>query len=121
MSLRAKTAIFTAFVVVANVAGNAFINWGVKSSRHLILGVGVALLILWLLARMTLLSWADLSWVLPVTAIGYVLSAAAGLVFFGEHVTGLRWVGALLVAGGAGGKRHAAILGGTTQRRSAHA
>ena len=40
--------------------------------------VGVALLILWLLSRMTLLSWADLSYVLPVTSIGYVLTALAG-------------------------------------------
>jgi uncharacterized membrane protein len=101
MDLRAKTAICTVFVILSNVAGNAVINWGVKSSQSLVLGAGIGLLILWVLARMTLLSWADLSWVLPVTAIGYVLSAAAGLVFFGEHVSGLRWMGAILVAGGA--------------------
>ena len=40
--------------------------------------LGVLLLILWLLSRMALLSWADLSYVLPVTSIGYVLVALAG-------------------------------------------
>ena len=40
--------------------------------------LGVSLLILWMLSRMALLSWADLSYVLPVTSIGYVLVALAG-------------------------------------------
>ena len=37
--------------------------------------LGVVLLIVWLLSQMTLLSWADLSYVLPVTSVGYVLTA----------------------------------------------
>ena len=40
--------------------------------------LGTTLLIFWLLSRMTLLGWADLSYVLPVTSIGYVLSAILG-------------------------------------------
>jgi uncharacterized membrane protein len=100
LSLKTKTAAVTAFVVVSNVAGNSVINWGMKSEGYTIAAVGVVILILWLLARMTLLSWADLSWVLPVTAIGYVLSALAGQVFFGEQVTGARWLGTALIAGG---------------------
>ena len=96
-----KTALFTAFVVVSNVAGNSVINWGVKSDSWPITIAGVLILISWLLARMTLLSWADLSWVLPVTAIGYVLSAVVGQVFFGEQVTGWRWVGTAFIALGA--------------------
>ena len=39
--------------------------------------LGVLLLILWLLSRMTLLSWADLSYVLPVTSVGYVAAQVA--------------------------------------------
>ena len=50
---------------------------------------------------MALLSWADLTFVLPVTAIGYVLSTAAGMVLFREHVSAERWAGALLVTAGA--------------------
>jgi len=46
--------------------------------------LGTMLLILWLLSRMTLLGmvgWADLSYVLPVTAIGYVAHSAGGKIF----------------------------------------
>ena len=50
--------------------------------------LGTTLLIFWLLSRMTLLGWADLSYVLPVTSIGYVLNAILGKVFFGEQFPG---------------------------------
>ena len=40
----------------------------------------MSLLILWMLSRMTLLSWADLTYVLPVTALGYVLTVLMGRV-----------------------------------------
>ena len=33
------------------------------------------------------MSWADLSYILPVTAIGYVLSALAGKLFLAEHIS----------------------------------
>ena len=49
--------------------------------------LGVLLLILWMLSRMALLSWADLSYVLPVTSIGYVLVALAGRVLLNEQIT----------------------------------
>jgi uncharacterized membrane protein len=97
----AKTIAFTAFVVVSNVAGNSVLNLGMKSHRFGVTVVGVAILILWMLARMALLSWAELSWVLPVTAIGYVLSAVAGQALFGEQITAARWIGTALIAAGA--------------------
>ena len=55
--------------------------------------LGTTLLILWLLSRMTLLGWADLSYVLPVTSIGYVLTAFLGKYFFAEQITWQRWLG----------------------------
>ena len=64
--------------------------------------LGVALLIVWLLARMALLSWADLSYVLPVTAIGYVATALMGRFFLHEQVTPQRWAGTLLIVLGIG-------------------
>ena len=43
---------------------------------------------------------ADLSYVLPVTAIGYVLVALTAKLFLHEHVSPWRWGGiALIVAG----------------------
>jgi uncharacterized membrane protein len=110
-----KTKLLTAFVVTTNVLGNFALSWGMKH-QALDLGfsplayirliftpwvlLGTSLLILWLLSRMTLLGWADLSYVLPTTSIGYVLSAVLGRVFFGEHVTLLRWLGTALIVVG---------------------
>lgn len=62
--------------------------------------VGVVLLVVWLLTRMLLLSWADLSFVLPVTSIGYVLSAVIGRLAFDEQVPWPRWLGILLIVAG---------------------
>ena len=113
--LRLKTHILTAIVVLANVIGNFLMSWGLKHRPGALgaslteyvgvlfnpwVGAGVILLILWLLARMTLLSWADLSYVLPVTSIGYVLAAVMGRVFLNEHVSVGRWAGTLLIMAG---------------------
>lgn len=72
--------------------------------------LGICLLILWLLTRMALLSWADLSFVLPLTAIGYVLAAVLGKIFLNEAVTGARWLGSFLVFLGV------ALVGTTSHR-----
>jgi uncharacterized membrane protein len=73
--------------------------------------LGIGLLILWMLSRMALLSWADLSYVLPVTALGYVLTALAGKLFLGEQVSPQRWMGTLLIVAGT-------ILVGSTSIRT---
>ena len=107
-----KTKLLTIFVVSTNVLGNFAMAWGLKHQPvdlgfspfayiHLIFTpwvlLGTSLLILWLLSRMTLLGWADLSYVLPVTSIGYVLSAVLGRIFFGEQVTWERWLGTVFI------------------------
>jgi drug/metabolite transporter (DMT)-like permease len=62
--------------------------------------LGVILLIVWLLSQMLLLSWADLSYVLPVTSAGYVLTALAGRLFLGEQISAARWAGITLIMAG---------------------
>ena len=110
-SKRLKTWIFAAIVVLSNAFGNLFLDFGVHGSYHVrALGVemdlgpwlvpGILLLILWMLSRMALLSWADLSFVLPVTAVGYVFSAAFGWLFLHEQISNKRWIGALLISAG---------------------
>ena len=76
-----------------------------------IVAVGVCLLILWLLTRMALMSWADLSFVVPMTAMGYVLSTFFGRFFLNEQVGVRQWIGTLLIFAGA-------ALVSTTQQRS---
>jgi uncharacterized membrane protein len=55
----------------------------------------------WLLLRMSLLSVADLSYVLPVTAAGYVISTFLGRVVLHEQVSLTRWIGSILISVGA--------------------
>ncbi len=90
------------FVILSNVLGNFLLSRGLKTDAFLNPWVvlGVSLLILWMLSRMTLLSWADLTYVLPVTALGYVLTALMGSLFLGEHVSLARWAGIALIIGG---------------------
>jgi uncharacterized membrane protein len=109
--LRVKTWICATVVVLTNVFGNFFLKKGMPPelpnpwSYITVLfqpsvTLGVVLLILWLMSRMTLLSWADLSYVLPVTSIGYVLVALVGHIFLDELIPAKRWAGiALIVAG----------------------
>lgn len=62
--------------------------------------LGIALLIFWTLTRITLLSLADLSYVLPVTSIGYALSALAGWLFLHESISAPRAMGIALITAG---------------------
>lgn len=109
-----KTRWFAAIVILSNTLGNFSIARGMRglavpadSALHMLLAIftpwvalGIALLILWLLSRMVLLSWADLSYVLPVTSLGYVLNALMGHFFLGEHISMARWSGTLLIVAG---------------------
>ena len=61
---------------------------------------GIVLLILWLLSRMAFFSFADLSYILPVTSLGYVLNALMGHFFLGESITLQRWAGTFLIVAG---------------------
>src|SRR5689334_19995726 len=109
--LRVKTWICAVVVVFSNVFGNFFMKRGMPAELATPLEyitvlfrpwvtLGVLLLILWTLSRMALLSWADLSYVLPVTSIGYVLVALVGRIFLAEHISPRRWAGIALIMGG---------------------
>lgn len=106
-------------VVLANSFGNVALGYGMRSietgssySPEDVLAavagglpspwtiLGIALLALFFAAHTLLLSWADLSWVLLVTSVGYVLTAALGAFLLDEPVTPLRWVGVLLISCG---------------------
>jgi drug/metabolite transporter (DMT)-like permease len=57
-------------------------------------------LIAFFAAYMAALSWADLTYVLPATSIGYVILALIAKFILHEQVTLLRWVGILLISAG---------------------
>lgn len=113
--LRWKSRLFAAIVILSNAFGNLFLTWGMRHGAGTITGsplsfihaifnpwvsVGICLLVIWMLSKMAFLSWADLTYVLPVTALGYVLNALLGRVFLGEDVTPARWAGTLLIMAG---------------------
>lgn len=63
--------------------------------------IGIGMQVAWLLLRLSLFSLADLSFVLPVTAAGYVISTFLGRVVLHEQVSASRWTGAILISLGA--------------------
>lgn len=48
-----------------------------------------------------LLSRGDVSFVWPLTALSFVFSTVAAIVFLGERVSGLRWAGIVFILAGA--------------------
>jgi len=103
-----------AAVILLNAIGNLSLAWGMKHAHTLAwnpfdyiramfnpyVAFGIALLVLWLLTRMTLLSWADLSFILPMTGVGYILAAVLGAFFLKEPVSPAHWMGVLLIFAG---------------------
>lgn len=122
---RLHTFLLLLAVVLFNAVGNLSLAWGmrhvseamtlnplgyIRAMMNPFVALGIVLLICWLLARMTLLSWADLSFVLPLTGLGYILAAVFGKLFLGETVTPVHWSGTILICAGT------AMVGSTDQR-----
>jgi uncharacterized membrane protein len=99
-------------VILLKPISNLFLAWGMRhfpeplSSNPVqyvravfdpLVAIGIGMQILWLLMRMALLSLVDLSFVLPVTAVGYVLSTFLAHMFLGEQVSMQRWLGTGLI------------------------
>lgn len=113
MKLPLPTKLLTLVVILSNVLGNFALSWGLKTAAlgstplAFVRGIfspwvlaGIGLLILWMITRMALLSWADLSYVLPVTSLGYILSAVLGRIAYDEQISWPRWAGMLLIVSG---------------------
>ncbi len=64
--------------------------------------LGILLLLGFFISYTTALSWADLTYVLPATSLGYVLLALIARFFLHEQITPARWIGILLISAGVG-------------------
>ena len=64
--------------------------------------LGTLFLIGFFACYLAALSWADLTFVLPATALGYVFMALLSVVFLHEHVSVWRWMGILLITAAVG-------------------
>jgi len=114
--------------VAANVLGNFALSRGMRDVGEVVtlspepylrallnpwvLG-GVMLLIWWTVAQLSMLSRADLSYVLPVTAASYVCTSLLGLVFLEETIRPAQWCGIFLISAGV------ALVGRTAPRTGA--
>lgn len=113
---------FRKYLVLAGVtvfaaAGDSMLSHGMKQtgsiSIHHLQGiilavlnpwvaVGILFLLAFFAAYMNALSWADLTYVLPATSLGYVLLALVAKFALHEQVSPLRWIGIALISGGVG-------------------
>lgn len=113
---------FRKYVVLAGVtifaaAGDSMLSHGMKQTgnisihhlQSLILALmdpwvalGILLLLAFFATYMTALSWADLTYVLPATSMGYVLLALVAKFVLREQVSPLRWLGIALITSGVG-------------------
>jgi len=69
-------------------------------ARRLYLVLAVILMAVSFFAFMKLLTFADLSFAVPVTAASFVIETIAAKVLLKENVDGRRWAGACMVACG---------------------
>ncbi|HEX4748842.1 MAG TPA: hypothetical protein VH302_04805 [Bryobacteraceae bacterium] len=114
--LSARVYRLLALVLVLRPFGNLSLAWGMRHFSFMLaanpflyvralfnpfVAMGVGALVLGLLTRMALLSMADLSLVLPLTASGYILSTLLGKAVLREEVTACRWLGTVLIFAGA--------------------
>ena len=113
---------FRKYLVLAGVtvfaaAGDSVLSYGMRQSGGISLhhlgsvfaavlnpwiAVGVVLLLAFFASYTNALSWADLTYVLPATSLGYVLLALIARFVLHEQVSPLRWLGIALISGGVG-------------------
>ena len=104
-------------MVIFGSSGDALLSHGMKKSGaidiHHLLNVfamlsnpyillGIFSLIVFMWSYMTALSFADLSYVMPATAISYVIMTLLSIFWLHEHVSPVRWSGVIFIVLGVG-------------------
>jgi drug/metabolite transporter (DMT)-like permease len=110
-------AIFFFFIVVSGTGGELCVSRAMKSigevhdfrPRALVqfvlramrlpwMWVGIAMMALGFFALLAILSFREVSFVVPVSALSYVVGAVGAKLFLGERITRNRWLGIAIVA-----------------------
>lgn len=104
-------------VTVFAAAGDSMLSHGMKQTGNISLhhlasvffalsnpwvALGIVLLLAFFASYMNALSWADLTYVLPATSLGYVLLAFVAKFALHEQISVSRWLGIALISGGVG-------------------
>ena len=111
-----KNRIFIALVVLSNSVGNLLLGFAMERmpdfskttlltyifavGTNIWLLLGMALMIVYMIAQLSMYSWADLSYVLPMTASTYIVSALLSKFILHETVSTVRWLGIALISFG---------------------
>jgi drug/metabolite transporter (DMT)-like permease len=113
---------FRKYLVLAGItvfaaAGDSMLSHGMKQTGRISLNhlqgvvlavlnpwvaIGILLLLAFFASYMNALSWADLTYVLPATSLGYVMLALVAKFALHEAVSPMRWLGIVLISGGVG-------------------
>jgi drug/metabolite transporter (DMT)-like permease len=115
-SLTTRTLGLTALAVLLNGVGNVLLKLGMQrvgeirtfspvaleaaawqASTTRMVWLGVAVLALFFLCYLVLLSWADYSYIQPASAGGYAIVPLFGWLLAGEQVGAIRWSGVVLI------------------------
>jgi len=116
MELKYKNRLFIVLVVLTNTFGNLLLAIGLARqplfsfagfwayllaflSNGWILG-GIALLTTWMLAQLSMYTWADLTYVLPITTSSYIVTALLGRYVLNEPISWTRWAGIFVITAG---------------------
>jgi len=111
-----RTALFIAIVVVAGQLGDLALSRAMKTIGEVkrftpanllrVLGrafrikwmwIGIALMTVAFFSLLALLSWANVSLVVPATAASYLVGALGAQFLLGERVNRERWIGVIIV------------------------
>ena len=111
-----KTALLLAIIILAGALGDVYIAKGMKQvgeirtlrlrelawlGRRMVSNMafllGLLSMIAGFLAFLVILSWADLSFIIPATSLNFVLATLGAKVILKENINRLRWLGTVLV------------------------
>jgi uncharacterized membrane protein len=113
--LRIKTLVMVLAMVVCANAGDLMLKRGMSQNGAVVLTaaglahafrltvtngtiwIGIFFLTGFMVSYMTVLSWADYSYVMPAGAFGYALLTLLAVIFLHESVSPRRWVGVVLI------------------------
>jgi uncharacterized membrane protein len=130
--LRIKTLVMVLVMVVCANAGDLLLKRGMMeigavaitpsgishafwmTVTSVTIWVGILFLIGFMVSYMTVLSWADYSYVMPAGAFGYAILTLLAVIFLHESVSPKRWLGVVLICVGV-------LLVGQTKPRTTEA
>ena len=130
--LRIKTLVMVLAMVVCAVTGDLLLKRGMSAAGavqftahglgHALylmmtsatIWLGIIFLLGFMASQMTVMSWADYSYVMPAGAFGYAILTLLAVIFLHESVSAISWVGVALICVGV-------LLVGQTKPRTTEA